>query len=63
MIRAQAPQAEMFRYAIDLRSMTQGRGSFTLNLTITKKYLPKLQRKSLKKPTKSSDETHLPVFR
>ena len=29
-IRAQAPQAEMFRYAIDLRSMTQGRGSFTL---------------------------------
>lgn len=29
-IRAQAPQAEMFRYAIDLRSMTQGRGSFSM---------------------------------
>ncbi len=29
-IRAQAPMAEMFRYAIDLRSMTQGRGSFTM---------------------------------
>ncbi len=27
-IRAQAPMAEMFKYAIDLRSMTQGRGSF-----------------------------------
>lgn len=29
-IRALAPLAEMFRYAIDLRSMTQGRGSFTM---------------------------------
>lgn len=28
-VRAQVPQAEMFRFAIDLRSMTQGRGSFT----------------------------------
>ncbi len=29
-IRALAPQAEMTRYAIDLRSMTGGRGSFTM---------------------------------
>ncbi|NLM41204.1 MAG: elongation factor G [Firmicutes bacterium] len=28
-IKAQVPMAEMFEYAIDLRSMTQGRGSFT----------------------------------
>ena len=28
-IDAQAPQAEVLRYAIDLRSMTQGRGTFT----------------------------------
>lgn len=28
-IRAQVPMSEMFRYAIDLRSITQGRGSFT----------------------------------
>ena len=27
---AEVPQAEMFRYATDLRSMTQGRGSFTM---------------------------------
>ncbi len=27
-IRAQAPMAEMFKYSIDLRSMTQGRGFF-----------------------------------
>ncbi len=30
-VRAQAPLAEMFRYAIDLRSMTQGRGSFAMD--------------------------------
>lgn len=29
-IRAQVPQAELFRYATDLRSITQGRGSFTM---------------------------------
>lgn len=29
-IRAQAPLAEMFGYATDLRSMTQGRGTFTM---------------------------------
>jgi len=28
-IKAQVPMAEIFRYATDLRSMTQGRGSFT----------------------------------
>ena len=61
-IRAQAPQAEMFRYAIDLRSMTQGRGSFTLEFDHYEGTCPNC-RKSLKKPTKSSDETHLPVFR
>ncbi|HHY91460.1 MAG TPA: elongation factor G, partial [Clostridiales bacterium] len=27
---AEVPQAEMFKYAIDLRSMTQARGSFTM---------------------------------
>jgi elongation factor G len=29
-IQAQAPLAEVLRYAIDLRSMTQGRGTFTI---------------------------------
>lgn len=29
-IKAQAPMSEMFRYSIDLRSMTQGRGYFTM---------------------------------
>lgn len=31
-ISAEAPYAEMFRYATDLRSMTQGRGSFVCQL-------------------------------
>ncbi|MCE5285046.1 MAG: elongation factor G [Pelosinus sp.] len=30
-VKAQAPVAEMFRYAIDLRSITQGRGTFAMN--------------------------------
>ncbi len=29
-VLAEAPQAEMFKYAITLRSMTQGKGSFTM---------------------------------
>lgn len=32
-IKAQAPLAEMFSYAIDLRSMTQGRGFFTMQFS------------------------------
>ena len=28
-VEAEVPMAEMMSYAIDLRSMTQGRGSFT----------------------------------
>ncbi len=36
-VKAQAPLAEVFRYSIDLRSMTQGRGTFTWLSTITRK--------------------------
>ena len=32
-IKAQAPMSEMFKYATDLRSMTQGRGSFTMEFS------------------------------
>ncbi|MGI5840305.1 MAG: elongation factor G [bacterium] len=31
LVKAQVPLAEMFKYATDLRSMTQGRGVFTMN--------------------------------
>ena len=29
-VTAEAPHSEMFEYAIDLRAMTQARGSFTM---------------------------------
>jgi elongation factor G len=32
-IKAQAPMAEILRYAIDLRSITQGRGTFTIEFS------------------------------
>ncbi|GAG88720.1 unnamed protein product, partial [marine sediment metagenome] len=32
-IEAQAPQAEILRYAIDLKSITQGRGSYTVGFS------------------------------
>ncbi len=32
-IRAQVPQSEIFRYSIDLRSITQGRGTFTMKFS------------------------------
>lgn len=33
LVVGEAPHAEMFEYAIDLRSMTQARGSFTMEFT------------------------------
>lgn len=47
-IRAQVPLAEMFGYSIDLRSMTQGRGQFSMEYPITKRFPPILPKKSLK---------------
>ncbi len=32
-IEAQVPQAEILRYAIDLKSITQGRGTFTMKFS------------------------------
>lgn len=32
-VKAQVPLSEMYRYAIDLKSMTQGRGSFTMEFS------------------------------
>ena len=32
-IEAQAPLSEMQKYSIDLRSMTQGRGSYTIEFS------------------------------
>lgn len=32
-IKAKVPQAEIFKYAIDLRSITQGRGIFSVKFS------------------------------
>jgi len=55
-IDAQVPQAEMLRYAIDLRSITQGRGSYTMEFShyeevpqhITQKVIEESKRESEK---------------
>ncbi len=44
-IRAQVPQAEMTRYAIDLRSMTGGRGLFTMRFDHYEEVPPHLAEK------------------
>lgn len=41
-IRAHVPQSEMMRYAIDLKSLTQGRGSFTIEFLKYEEVPPKI---------------------
>jgi len=44
-IEAQAPQAEILRYAIDLKSITQGRGSFTVSFSHYEEVPPQIAQK------------------
>ena len=46
-ISAEVPMAEMGRYAIDLRSMTQGRGSFTFHFVRYEDAPPAVQEKAI----------------
>ncbi len=46
-ITAEVPMAEMARYAIDLRSMTQGRGSFTFHFVRYEEATPQAQEKAI----------------
>jgi len=56
-IDAQAPQAEMLRYAIDLRSITQGRGSYAMQFShyeeVPQHIAQKIINESKKEPAKS----------
>lgn len=57
MVEAEVPMSEMFRYATDLRSMSQGRGMFSFEFTVTSKLrqmLPKKLYKAQKIKSKSS---------
>ncbi len=44
-IQAQAPLAEVQRYAVDLRSMTQGRGTFTIEFSHYEEVPPQIAQK------------------
>lgn len=44
-VKAQAPQSELFRYAITLRSMTGGRGSFTMDFDHYEEVPPDIAKK------------------
>ncbi len=55
---AEAPQAEMFKYAIDLRSMTQGRGSFTSEFARYEEMPPNMAEKVIAESKKEEEEHH-----
>jgi elongation factor G len=54
-IRAQVPQAEMFRYSIDLRSITQGRGTFTMKFSHYEEVPPQIAQDIIEKAKKESE--------
>ena len=52
-VEAEVPQAEISSYAIDLRSMTQGRGSFTFKFERYEEAPPMVQQKVMEEAKKS----------
>ena len=55
-VEAEVPMAEMSRYAIDLRSMTQGRGSFTFHFVRYEDAPPAAQEKAIEAAKAMQDE-------
>ena len=55
-ITAEAPLSEMFRYATDLRSMTQGRGSFTSEFVRYEDVPANIAKKIIDSAVKDDDE-------
>jgi elongation factor G len=55
-IRAMVPQSEMTRYAIDLRSMTGGRGLFTMKFDHYEEVPSHLAEKIIEAARKEKDE-------
>jgi elongation factor G len=53
-IEAQAPYAELLRYAIDLKSMTRGRGSFIMKFDHYEEVPPHISQKVC---AKAAEET------
>jgi elongation factor G len=57
-IRAQVPQAEMTRYSIDLRSITGGRGVFTMTFSHYEEVPSHLAEKVIAESQKQKEEAH-----
>lgn len=57
-VMAEAPQAELFDYAVTLRSMTQARGSFTMNFERYEELPAHLAEKVIAKHKAEEEATH-----
>lgn len=57
-LSAEAPQAELFKYAINLRSMTQARGSFTMQFAHYEEVPAQTAQKIIADYKKSQEEGH-----
>jgi len=57
-VRAEVPQAEMMRYAIDLRSITGGRGAFTMKFAHYEEVPKHLADKIIEAAQKEKEEAH-----
>ena len=55
-VRAQCPQAELFRYAIILRSLTSGRGSFSMESSHYEEVPAEIAKKVIETAEKVADE-------
>jgi elongation factor G len=57
-ITAAVPQAEMLHYATDLRSITQGRGSFIMEFSHYAEVPPNIQQELIDKAKKQEEVAH-----
>jgi elongation factor G len=57
-VKAQVPQAEMTRYAIDLRSITGGRGAFTMKFSHYEEVPSHLADKIIAQAEREKEEAH-----
>jgi elongation factor G len=57
-IRVQVPQAEMTRYAVDLRSITGGRGAFTMRFSHYEEVPSHIADKVIKESQQEKEEAH-----
>jgi elongation factor G len=57
-VEASVPQSEMLRYATDLRSMTQGRGAYTMKVSHYDPVPAHLQQKIIEEHKKEHDAEH-----